>query len=100
MAIGSKLSAAGAPTSSWPLTWAASWRAAVAVGADARPATAPVFVVTEIPDAAAENGGHLADAERVGRGHDILREPSRHKMPQKLPQTGISEEVPERQRPM
>jgi hypothetical protein len=59
------------------------------------PAAAAVFVITEVPNAAAEKGGDLADAERFCRGHDILREPSRHKTPQKAPQTGVSEEVSE-----
>ena len=71
----------------------------VAVGSDAGPFALAVFEVAEVPDAAAEVAGHLADAERVGAGHVILREPSRHKVPQTLPQIGGSEVGPERQRP-
>ena len=54
----------------------------VAVGTDARTPALAVFEVTEVPDAAAEVAGHLADAERVGAGHAILGDPSRHKTPQ------------------
>src|SRR6266545_389271 len=69
----------------------------LAVGADAGPVTRAVFVVAEIPDAASAVGLDLADAERNRLlGPDILRESSRHK----TPQTGISEEASERQRPM
>src|SRR5262245_31883417 len=50
-----------------------------AVGADARPMPLAILVVAEVPDAAAEIGLHLADAERSGlTGHDFLRECSRY----------------------
>jgi len=60
----------------------------VAVGSDARSESFAVLKVTEIPDTPTEIAIHLADAERLGLGHGSLREPSRHKVPQKLPQTG------------
>src|SRR5262249_58839184 len=45
------------------------------VGADAGPVPLAVFVVAEVPDAAAEVGLDLADAERDRLlGHVILRE--------------------------
>jgi hypothetical protein len=56
------------------------------VGPDARPVTLALLVVAEIPHLAAEIALNLADAERFGlAGHDILRESSRHKTPQKPP---------------
>ena len=72
----------------------------VAVGSDAGPFPLAVFEIAEVPDAAAEVAGHLADAERVGAGHVILREPSRHKVPQKVPQTGCSETSQKGKRPV
>src|SRR6266849_1447977 len=70
------------------------------VGADARSMALTMLVVAQIPDPAPEVGKHLANAERFGLGHVILRESSRHKTPQTPPQTGSSEELSERQKPM
>src|SRR5262245_10956586 len=71
------------------------------IRADAWTASPPVFVIAEIPDAPAPVGADLADAKRrFASRHVILREPSRHKTPQKPPQTGISEDISKRQRPM
>ena len=73
----------------------------LAVGADTRPAALAVVVVAEVPDLAPEVALNPADAERDGLlAHDILREPSRHKTPQRTPQTGISEGTSEMQKPM
>jgi hypothetical protein len=59
-----------------------------------------LFVVAQIPDFAAEIRLDFADAKRrFAFGHVILRESSRYKTPQTLPQTGSSEELSERQRP-
>src|SRR5262245_57760093 len=65
------------------------------VGPNPRPASNAEFMVAEIPDVTAAVGAHRAHAKRNGfsLGHVILRESSRHKTPQKLPQTGISEEL-------
>src|SRR4051812_4111256 len=62
----------------------------VAITADARPTTDAFFLIAEIPNGVAEIAFHLADAERSGLGYVILREPSCHKVPQKLPQIAFS----------
>ena len=72
----------------------------VAIGSDAGPFALAVFEVAEVPAATAELAGHLADAEPVGAGHVILRESSRHKVPQKLPQTGCAETSQKGKRPV
>jgi hypothetical protein len=68
------------------------------VGADAGAAALPLVMVTEIPDAAAEEAGHMTDAERIDLRHAVLKESSRHKTPQMAPQTGIPEDVSEWQK--
>jgi len=71
----------------------------VLIGADARPPAQALVVIAQVPDFAAEIRLDFSDAKRrLALGHAILRESSRYKTPQKLPQTGISEDVSEWQR--
>src|SRR5918993_1364701 len=69
------------------------------VRADPRPPPPAVLVVAKVLDLTAGVAGHLPNAEREGLRHVILGEPSRHKVPQTLPQIGGSEDRSERQRP-
>ena len=60
-----------------------------------------VLVVAQVPDLVAAVAADFADAERrKGAGHGLLRESSRHKTPQTAPQTWVSENDSERQKPV
>ena len=68
------------------------------VRANPRAMTSALFVVAKVPALTTKEGLDFSDAKRTHFRHVILRESSRYKMPQKLPQTGKSEDRSERQR--